>query len=84
MQGVATKSMYGAFGVPIALLLWINFMAKLLLFVSSWTATRDDGDDRGDAGDAHEGDHGSDGNGAGEPPSPAPSPRTADRPADAG
>ncbi|WP_423833810.1 YihY/virulence factor BrkB family protein [Streptomyces manipurensis] len=84
MQGVATKSMYGAFGVPIALLLWINFMAKLLLFVSSWTATRDDGDDRGDAGDAHDGDHGSDGNGAGEPPSPAPSPRIADRPADAG
>ncbi|MEU9255289.1 YihY/virulence factor BrkB family protein [Streptomyces sp. NPDC048270] len=43
ISGVATKSMYGAFGVPIALLLWINFTAKLLLFVASWTATRDDG-----------------------------------------
>ncbi|MGW1727190.1 YihY/virulence factor BrkB family protein [Streptomyces sp. NPDC002306] len=40
MQGVATKSMYGAFGVPVALLLWINFTTKLLLFCASWTATR--------------------------------------------
>ncbi|MFD4272692.1 YihY/virulence factor BrkB family protein [Streptomyces cyaneofuscatus] len=39
MKGVAGKSMYGAFGVPIALLLWINFSAKLLLFCASWTAT---------------------------------------------
>ncbi|MGW2825507.1 YihY/virulence factor BrkB family protein [Streptomyces sp. NPDC001443] len=39
MQGVATKSMYGAFGVPVALLLWINFTAKLLLFCAAWTAT---------------------------------------------
>ncbi|MFE9767022.1 YihY/virulence factor BrkB family protein [Streptomyces sp. NPDC005808] len=37
---VASKSMYGAFGVPIALLLWINFTAKLLLFCAAWTATR--------------------------------------------
>ncbi|MFJ3722298.1 YihY/virulence factor BrkB family protein [Streptomyces sp. NPDC090045] len=42
MREVAGKSLYGAFGVPIALLLWINFSAKLLLFASSWTATRDD------------------------------------------
>ncbi|MFE6834564.1 YihY/virulence factor BrkB family protein [Streptomyces sp. NPDC057705] len=42
MREVAAKSMYGAFGVPIALLLWINFSAKLLLFVASWTATRDE------------------------------------------
>ncbi|MET9321210.1 YihY/virulence factor BrkB family protein [Streptomyces sp. NPDC003038] len=41
MREVAAKSMYGAFGVPIALLLWINFTAKLLLFVAAWTATRD-------------------------------------------
>ncbi|MFJ2560159.1 MULTISPECIES: YihY/virulence factor BrkB family protein [unclassified Streptomyces] len=40
MRGVATKSMYGAFGVPVALLLWINFTAKLLLFCAAWTATR--------------------------------------------
>ncbi|MFD7260891.1 YihY/virulence factor BrkB family protein [Streptomyces sp. NPDC059874] len=42
MQGVAAKSMYGAFGVPIALLLWINFTAKLLLFCAAWTVTEDD------------------------------------------
>ncbi|MFJ8312641.1 MULTISPECIES: YihY/virulence factor BrkB family protein [unclassified Streptomyces] len=39
MKGVAAKNMYGAFGVPIALLLWINFTAKLLLFCAAWTAT---------------------------------------------
>ncbi len=39
IQGVASKSMYGAFGVPIALLLWINFTCKLLLVSASWTAT---------------------------------------------
>ncbi|MEU2828210.1 YihY/virulence factor BrkB family protein [Streptomyces lavendulae] len=44
MREVAGKSMYGAFGVPIALLLWINFSAKLLLFCSAWTAARDDGE----------------------------------------
>lgn len=40
MRGVAGKSMYGAFGTPVALLLWINFTAKLLLFCAAWTATR--------------------------------------------
>ncbi|MGW6565986.1 YihY/virulence factor BrkB family protein [Streptomyces sp. NPDC054975] len=39
MRGVASKSMYGAFGVPVALMLWINFTAKLLLFCAAWTAT---------------------------------------------
>ncbi|MEU3030563.1 YihY/virulence factor BrkB family protein [Streptomyces incarnatus] len=39
IQGVAAKSMYGAFGVPVALLLWINFTAKLVLFCAAWTAT---------------------------------------------
>ncbi|MBZ4320888.1 YihY/virulence factor BrkB family protein [Streptomyces huiliensis] len=39
LSGVAAKSMYGAFGTPIALLLWINFIAKLLLFCAAWTAT---------------------------------------------
>ncbi|WP_151771667.1 YihY/virulence factor BrkB family protein [Streptomyces abyssomicinicus] len=39
IQGVAAKSMYGAFGVPIALLLWINFTCKLLLYSAAWTAT---------------------------------------------
>ncbi|MFE1367711.1 YihY/virulence factor BrkB family protein [Streptomyces anulatus] len=55
MREVAGKSMYGAFGVPIALLLWINFTAKLLLFCAAWTATgskdeevREDGEARED------------------------------------
>ncbi|MFJ4830502.1 YihY/virulence factor BrkB family protein [Streptomyces sp. NPDC088747] len=39
ISGVASKSMYGAFGVPIALLLWINLTSKLLLFCAAWTAT---------------------------------------------
>ncbi|MEU8028315.1 YihY/virulence factor BrkB family protein [Streptomyces sp. NPDC049099] len=39
IQGVAAKSMYGAFGVPVALLLWIDFTARLVLFCASWTAT---------------------------------------------
>lgn len=39
LRGVATKSVYGAFGTPIALLLWISFMARLMLFCASWTAT---------------------------------------------
>lgn len=36
--GVAGKSMYGAFAVPVALLLWIYFVVRLLLFCASWTA----------------------------------------------
>ncbi len=47
MQGVATKSMYGAFGVPVALLLWINFTAKLVVFCAAWTATPGQGDEAG-------------------------------------
>ncbi|MBD0839254.1 MULTISPECIES: YihY/virulence factor BrkB family protein [unclassified Streptomyces] len=39
IQGVAGKSMYGAFGVPVALLLWINLTAKLVVFCAAWTAT---------------------------------------------
>ncbi|GAA3769265.1 YihY/virulence factor BrkB family protein [Streptomyces chiangmaiensis] len=54
IQGVASKSMYGAFGVPVALLLWINFTAKLVLFCAAWTATRSsEGDEvRGASDDA--------------------------------
>ncbi|MEU2107427.1 YihY/virulence factor BrkB family protein [Streptomyces sp. NPDC019507] len=44
ISGVAANSMYGAFGVPVALLLWINFTAKLLLYCAAWTAT-DSGSD---------------------------------------
>ncbi|WP_338678297.1 YihY/virulence factor BrkB family protein [Streptomyces sp. SCSIO 30461] len=39
ISGIAARSMYGAFGVPVALLLWMNFTAKLLLYCASWTAT---------------------------------------------
>ncbi|MCK1795549.1 YihY/virulence factor BrkB family protein [Streptomyces sp. XM4193] len=39
LSGVAAKSMYGAFGIPIALLIWISLMAKLTLFCTAWTAT---------------------------------------------
>ncbi len=40
LRGVAGKNIYGAFGTPIALLLWFNFMAKLLLYCAAWTATQ--------------------------------------------
>ncbi len=43
LQGVAGRSIYGAFGTPVALLLWINFMAKLLLYCAAWTVTHPDG-----------------------------------------
>jgi membrane protein len=39
LTGVAGRNIYGTFGVPIALLLWINFTAKLLVFCAAWTAT---------------------------------------------
>ncbi|MER6675800.1 YihY/virulence factor BrkB family protein [Streptomyces sp. NPDC000983] len=54
IQGVAGKSMYGAFGVPVALLLWINFTAKLVVFCAAWTATpsaEPQDDDSGVSGD---------------------------------
>lgn len=55
VRDVAGKNIYGAFGVPVALLLWINFTAKLLLFCAAWTATPNrrpdetaEGDEEGD------------------------------------
>ncbi|MCX9190376.1 hypothetical protein C3Y87_02880 [Carbonactinospora thermoautotrophica] len=39
IDGVAGRSWYGAFGVPVALLLWFNLTARLLLFCAAWTAT---------------------------------------------
>ncbi|WNZ09108.1 YihY/virulence factor BrkB family protein [Streptomyces sp. 11x1] len=50
IQGIASKSVYGAFGVPIALLLWINFTTKLLLYCAAWTA--EDSKESGEAGGA--------------------------------
>ncbi len=55
IQGVAAKSMYGAFGVPVALLLWINFTAKLVLFCAAWTATPSKEADLRDAPDGASG-----------------------------
>ncbi|MEU6816466.1 YihY/virulence factor BrkB family protein [Streptomyces sp. NPDC046860] len=53
IQGVATKNVYGAFGVPVALLLWINFTSKLVLYCAAWTATRsEEGKVTGASGDA--------------------------------
>lgn len=54
IQGVAAKSMYGAFGVPVALLLWINFTSKLLLFCAAWTATPGLAEERGAQREEHE------------------------------
>lgn len=50
LRGVATKSVYGAFAVPVAVLLWINFMARLLLYCAAWTATPMAGQPRDGAG----------------------------------
>ncbi|MGK4581214.1 YihY/virulence factor BrkB family protein [Kitasatospora sp. HPMI-4] len=41
LSKVAGRSLYGAFGVPIALLLWINFVSRLLMYCVSWTALDD-------------------------------------------
>ncbi|MCC9310514.1 YihY/virulence factor BrkB family protein [Kitasatospora sp. RB6PN24] len=38
---VAGRSLYGAFGVPVALLLWINSLCRLLMYCVSWTAVAD-------------------------------------------
>ncbi|MBJ7004945.1 YihY/virulence factor BrkB family protein [Streptomyces sp. CRPSP2-6A1] len=65
-QGVAGKSMYGAFAVPVAVVLWINLMARLLLYCAAWTAT-------GTAAQASEAD-------AGEVPVPGTGPAVTDEP----
>ena len=40
LSSVAGRNVYGAFGTPVALLLWFNFVAKLLLYCAAWTATQ--------------------------------------------
>ena len=37
---VAGKSLYGTFGVPVAILVWFNLTFQMLLALSAWTATR--------------------------------------------
>ncbi|WP_354640949.1 YihY/virulence factor BrkB family protein [Kitasatospora camelliae] len=41
LGSVAGRSLYGAFGVPVALLLWINFVGRLLMYCAAWTALAD-------------------------------------------
>ncbi|MFI2612328.1 YihY/virulence factor BrkB family protein [Kitasatospora sp. NPDC018619] len=41
LGSVAGKSLYGAFATPVALLLWINFVSRLLMYCVAWTATAD-------------------------------------------
>jgi membrane protein len=40
ISGFAGNNTYGAFGVPIALLVWIYVIARLLMVVAAWTAER--------------------------------------------
>ncbi|MEU6237548.1 YihY/virulence factor BrkB family protein [Kitasatospora sp. NPDC047058] len=49
LGSVAGRSLYGAFGVPVALLLWINFVCRLLMYCVAWTATADPAAARGRA-----------------------------------
>ncbi|MEU8511934.1 YihY/virulence factor BrkB family protein [Kitasatospora sp. NPDC048722] len=41
LGSVAGKSLYGAFGVPVALLLWMNSVCRLLMYCVAWTALAD-------------------------------------------
>ncbi|WP_432011479.1 YihY/virulence factor BrkB family protein [Streptomyces cucumeris] len=76
LRDVAAKSMYGAFGVPIALLLWINFTAKLTLYCSSWTATGSGSESPEEADEAGKADGGTAGSG-GSDATPKPKPESA-------
>ncbi|HZP51527.1 YihY/virulence factor BrkB family protein [Actinocrinis sp.] len=40
LDRVAGKTLYGAFGVPVAVLLWLDITFQVLLFLSAWTAIR--------------------------------------------
>lgn len=40
ISGFASDNTYGAFGVPVALLVWIYVVARLLMVVAAWTAER--------------------------------------------
>jgi membrane protein len=42
ISGFAGNNTYGAFGVPVALLVWIYVVARLLMVVAAWTAERCD------------------------------------------
>jgi membrane protein len=40
VTGIAAKSLYGAFGVPVAILVWFDLTFQILLALSAWTAAR--------------------------------------------
>jgi membrane protein len=40
LTDVAGKSVYGAFGLPVAILVWFNLTFQMLLALAAWTATR--------------------------------------------
>ena len=40
LTNVAGKSLYGAFGVPVAILVWFNLTFQMVLALAAWTATR--------------------------------------------
>lgn len=42
VSSFASNNTYGAFGVPIALLVWIYVIARLLMVIAAWTAERCD------------------------------------------
>lgn len=42
ISGFASNNTYGAFGVPVALLVWIYVVARLLMVIAAWTAERCD------------------------------------------
>lgn len=42
ISSFASNNTYGAFGVPIALLVWIYVIARLLMVIAAWTAERCD------------------------------------------
>jgi membrane protein len=42
ISGFASDNTYGAFGVPIALVIWIYVIARLLMVIAAWTAERCD------------------------------------------
>ncbi|KAB8165327.1 YihY/virulence factor BrkB family protein [Streptomyces sp. 3MP-14] len=69
---VAGRTVYGAFGVPVALLLWINMVAKLLLWCCAWTATAVSPRDRPDADALEATPAADDDGGTHTPPPPAP------------
>jgi membrane protein len=55
---VAGKSLYGAFGVPIAILVWFDLTFQMLLALSAWTATRTEDELARRADGANPGGHG--------------------------